>query len=206
MNVQQFGVEKGNRGQPLLYHPIVGGNLQGSLPSTTEHVDVDPWQLFYWLNRPAVWAMRGVRSTSGLDTFLIASDGFPGVSDVAEWMVPIYGGDSDVGPGIDSDWARFSASVDSKELLFATFLWLDWDALSDPNAWGGKPVPHRSSVLASIRRAFRHGLERITDQFLSRPRTLLAGCSWRCRPRALWKSQVHRRPGSMPLPDDPDRM
>ncbi|SKA94723.1 hypothetical protein SAMN02745166_02199 [Prosthecobacter debontii] len=109
----------------------------------------DEWRLFSWLDRPAIWAIRSVRRTSGLDLFLFDDHGLAGVTDVAELINFPMTGDE---PGaLLPDWETFSARLQGPGVLCATFIWPDWDTLYCPDTWGGQAPPTRSEILEAFR-------------------------------------------------------
>lgn len=122
---------------------------------------VGQWALFVWLDRVAVWAIRPIQATSGLDSFLLEEGALPGVIDVAETISHVIGPSPEgtASDGLATSVEQFvdtvrAADSDRGAVLFATFLWPDWDALLDRETWGAEGVPRRSLILLGLRLAF----------------------------------------------------
>lgn len=114
--------------------------------------EVGPWSIYFWLERPALWILRPVRITSGLDAFLIEDGGVPGVIDVAEAITHVLA-DPEQRGGIANSWSEFISGDAPSGLLFAAFLWLNWDALPEgKSSPDGESIPP-SSILAALRRS-----------------------------------------------------
>ena len=116
---------------------------------------VDNWRLFAWLDRPAIWAMRAIRKTSGLDRFLLENGGLPGVTDVAELITFPLCASSLKSTSLKSDWTALSKHAGSYGVFFSTFLWVDWDAASSL----GADIP-RTTVIDAIRATLDSALPR----------------------------------------------
>lgn len=130
-----------------------------------EQPKVGSWRLFAWLDRPAIWALRPIGVTSGLDTFLLESNGLPGVVNVAE-IISYVLADRRKAAGVANSWGEFAKNFKTPGVLFSTFLWLDWNILTRPDVWGGEEVPVRSQVLEGVQRAIHSSLLRMQKRHL----------------------------------------
>lgn len=160
--------------EPNAFEEIQKALIKAGNEMSAEQQEVGAWDLYVWLNRPAIWAIRPVKVTSGLDTFLLGADGLPGVTDVAEWIAPVIIDVQDSRSSPVGRWSDLDQSGQSGALLFATFIWLDWDVLAATESWDGEPAPPRPKILAAMRRALACGLARIPEFLKNPPPVLLA--------------------------------
>lgn len=170
----------------LLQHYFleVDPSLSSTVAARFEKADIEgdsllgEWRLFTWIDRPAIWAIRSVGRTVGLDSFLLADDGLPGVIDVAEVInFPL---ETDPETVMAGSWEEFSALAQGKGTLFATFLHPDWDALRVAGAWGDGSAarpPSRSRVLDYIRTRMQRSLWEAAERDATRCPPLLLTAS-----------------------------
>ena len=158
--------------EPLETDNVIEEIVRLGVEASATYPEVGRWNLFFWLERPALWALRPVRITTGLDSFLFQDNGLPGVTDVAELITHVLV-DSENPGRLANSWQEFVAG-DPCNMLFASFLWLNWDAIGDPKLWPDGKVPPNSAILAAFRRAIGVRASALGGARTEPPRLLLA--------------------------------
>jgi hypothetical protein len=165
--------------EPRAVHAMIAALDRSGNEASAGDPKIGPWSQFFWLNRPAVWAIRPVRITTGLDAFLIKGGGLPGVVDVAEILTHALVDENGRGP-IANGWTEFVSDAPAGSVLFASFLWLNWDAFAAGGSWeDGKP-PLSSAVLGAFRSILGSASEELSGKLSQRIRLLLAGANGDC--------------------------